>query len=114
MGITIITLPCVRRLTVNTIALLLAAQVFWALIFLAISTVSALATTVTFTTTATSGSYTVPAGVFQITIVARGADGGLATGAANGPGQGATVTTVVNVNPGDTDSLCHRRRRSHW
>ena len=60
------------------------------------------ATTVTFTTTATSGSYTVPAGVFQITIVARGADGGLATGAANGPGQGATVTTVVNVTPGDT------------
>ena len=91
-----------RRLTANAIALLLASQVFWVLIFLATSADRALATTVTFTTTATSGTYTVPAGVSQITIVAQGADGGLATGAANGPGGGATVTTVVNVNPGDT------------
>ena len=61
------------------------------------------ANTITFTTTATSGSYTVPAGVVQITIVARGADGGLATASAafNG-GQGATVTAVINVTPGDS------------
>jgi uncharacterized repeat protein (TIGR01451 family) len=91
----------VRRSSADVMAFVLVSQVFWALIFLAMSTGSALATTVTFITTATSGSYTVPAGVSQITIVAQGADGGLATGAANGPGQGATVTTVINVTPGD-------------
>ena len=93
--------PQARRASAGLTALLLVFQVFWALILLATSTVSAFATTVTFTTTATSGSYTVPAGVSRITIIARGADGGLATGASNGPGQGATVTTVINVTPGD-------------
>ena len=94
--------PRARRFSVDGMAFLLVSQVFWVLFFLATSAVGALATTITFNTTATSGTYTVPAGVSQITIVASGADGGLATGAANGGGQGATVTTVVNVNPGDT------------
>jgi uncharacterized repeat protein (TIGR01451 family) len=69
---------------------------------LAIASAGAFANTVTFTTTASSGSYTVPIGVTQITIVARGADGGVATASAafNG-GQGATVTAIVDVSPGD-------------
>jgi uncharacterized repeat protein (TIGR01451 family) len=69
---------------------------------LAVSAPPVHAATVTFIDTAASGSYTVPTGVNRITITARGADGGLATGIAtyNG-GQGATVTTVITVSPGD-------------
>jgi uncharacterized repeat protein (TIGR01451 family) len=67
-----------------------------------ILSVNSFATTTTFTTTAAPGTYTVPVGVNQITIIARGADGGLATAsAAFTSGQGATVTTVINVSPGD-------------
>lgn len=98
-----IALLYVRRFAVNMTALLLAAHVFWALFFLVTSAVSALATTVTFNTTATSGTYTVPAGVSQITIIARGADGGVNTTATGfSSGQGATVTAVINVSPGNT------------
>ena len=61
---------------------------------------SVLAAVQNFTTTATSGSFTVPAGVTRIQVLARGASGGLATGSANGPGAGATVTAVYNVTPG--------------
>jgi uncharacterized repeat protein (TIGR01451 family) len=69
---------------------------------LAVLTSAAFATTATFNPSPTSGSYTVPTGVNQITIIARGADGGLATAsAASNSGQGATVTTVINVSPGD-------------
>jgi uncharacterized repeat protein (TIGR01451 family) len=69
---------------------------------LALAAPSAGAATVTFTNTAAAGSYTVPAGVNRITIISRGADGGVATATAtsNG-GQGATVTTVIDVAPGD-------------
>jgi uncharacterized repeat protein (TIGR01451 family) len=64
------------------------------------STQPALPAVQSFTTTATSGSFTVPAGVTRIQILARGASGGLATGSTNGPGAGATVTAVYNVTPG--------------
>jgi uncharacterized repeat protein (TIGR01451 family) len=55
----------------------------------------------TFSTPATSGSYTVPAGVTRIQIFARGADGGQASVTANGAGAGASITAVFNVVPGD-------------
>jgi uncharacterized repeat protein (TIGR01451 family) len=59
------------------------------------------AATQTFTTTATSGTYTVPSGIARIQITARGADGGLASATTNGPGAGATVVSVFNVSAGD-------------
>jgi uncharacterized repeat protein (TIGR01451 family) len=60
------------------------------------------ASTTTYSTTATSGSYTVPAGITRVQITARGADGGLATAStAFGAGQGATVTYQINVTAGD-------------
>ena len=60
------------------------------------------AATVTFAPSPTSGTYTVPTGVNQITIVTRSGDGGLATAStAFNAGQGATVTTVINVVSGD-------------
>jgi uncharacterized repeat protein (TIGR01451 family) len=63
---------------------------------------TAAATTVTFTNTTASGSYTVPAGVNRITIVARAADGGsLTTATSFRSGEGATVNLVINVSPGD-------------
>ena len=63
---------------------------------------SALAAVQTFTTTASSGSYTIPPGVTRIQIITRGADGGLATASATyTPGAGTTITAVFNVTPGD-------------
>ena len=60
------------------------------------------AATVTFAPSPTSGTYTVPTGVNQITIVTRSGDGGLATAStAFNAGQGATVTTVIKVVSGD-------------
>jgi uncharacterized repeat protein (TIGR01451 family) len=64
--------------------------------------VPALGVTQSFTSTASSGSFTVPAGVTRIQITARGADGGLATGSAtSNPGAGANGVAVFNVVPGD-------------
>jgi uncharacterized repeat protein (TIGR01451 family) len=72
----------------------------WGVAALALST-PAFAATSTFTNTATSGSYTVPAGVTRVQITARGADGGLASASTNAPGAGASVVGVFNVAPGD-------------
>ena len=64
------------------------------------------AATVTFAPSPTSGTYTVPTGVNQITIVTRSGDGGLATAStAFNAGQRATVTTVINVVSGDVVRL---------
>ena len=61
---------------------------------------SAHAQTVTLTT---SGSYTVPANVYQISVVVRGAGGGAGgpdlNSSGNG-GSGAAVTALINVTPG--------------
>jgi hypothetical protein len=67
------------------------------------ATTQAFAMTTTFNTGGTSGSYTVPAGITRVEITAKGADGGLLTNAAETerPGEGATVTYVVNVTAGD-------------
>ncbi|MBK9341177.1 MAG: hypothetical protein IPN04_11610 [Rhodoferax sp.] len=58
------------------------------------------AQTVTLTT---SGSYTVPANVYQISVVVRGAGGGAGgpdlNSSGNG-GSGAAVTALINVTPG--------------
>jgi uncharacterized repeat protein (TIGR01451 family) len=65
---------------------------------------SAEAATVNFTAGGTTGSYTVPAGVTRVRIVARGADGGLSTsptGTPFAPGAGGTVQADFNVVPGD-------------
>ena len=71
------------------------------MLFFFVAVPTALATIVNFNTTATSGSYTIPAGVTRIQITARGADGGLATNGGFNPGAGATVTSIFNVTPGD-------------
>jgi hypothetical protein len=61
------------------------------------------AVTNTYTTTATSGSFTIPTGLTRIRIIARGADGGLLTNPAEteDPGAGATVAANFNVVAGD-------------
>jgi uncharacterized repeat protein (TIGR01451 family) len=56
-----------------------------------------------FTTPATTGTYTIPPGVTRVQLTARGADGGQATGIATyGSGAGAFITSIFNVSPGDT------------
>jgi hypothetical protein len=58
-------------------------------------------------TTAGAGTWTVPAGVTSIQVVATGGGGGGAGGSANGGiggngGEGAVVTATLTVTPGDT------------
>lgn len=70
-------------------------------VFVVLGLTTAKSATQTFSTPASSGSYTVPTGVTRIQVFARGADGGQASGATNGAGAGATITAVFNVVPGD-------------
>ncbi|MEL6437297.1 MAG: hypothetical protein AAFP99_10950, partial [Pseudomonadota bacterium] len=55
----------------------------------------------TFATGATSNTFVVPANTTRIRITAKGADGGLAAGGNNGPGEGALVIGTFDVTPGD-------------
>lgn len=59
------------------------------------------ADTQTITTGGTAGTFTVPAGVSQIRISARGGAGGVDTNSSATGGAGATVVGVFNVTAGD-------------
>ena len=54
-----------------------------------------------FTNGGTTNSITVPAGVFRVTIDAKGADGGNTAGSSNDAGEGASTAAVFDVVPGD-------------
>ncbi|MEP3050744.1 MAG: hypothetical protein ABJP48_13355 [Erythrobacter sp.] len=62
------------------------------------------ADTQTITAGGTAGTFTVPAGVSQIRLSARGGAGGDDTDSSTNGGGGAVVTAVFNVSPGDVIS----------
>jgi hypothetical protein len=68
------------------------------------SGVNAVSGSQTFHFTSTYQTFTVPSGVTRITVVARGAGGGLGTRPFAGarPGKGARVYAVLPVKPGET------------
>ena len=69
----------------------------------------------TFNFTGSPETFTVPAGVVSITILATGAQGGLGFGALGGAGGlGGRTTATVSVTPGAVAHRACRWRRSQW